>query len=82
MRSTIIFYNNGTAKLQFQRPVPVEETGNTVFEIGEDIEIEIPDDVMIDGTRYESFVAKSGNYFIDYSDGQYGSVVVYTVLKQ
>jgi len=76
MRGQFEFYDNGVVKLIFTTPMILEEISNTVFELEGDEDIEIPEYLLIGGHSYSSVRLLHSNYQIDYSDGQYGSVII------
>jgi hypothetical protein len=80
MAANLTFYRGGDVKLTFLAPMPVTEIGNTDFEIEANEAFDLPDGIMLDGTKYDGFQTIIGIYKIDYSDGQYGSVTIPTVL--
>jgi hypothetical protein len=81
MKASYTFYDNGTIKLTFLNPVPEDERGNTVFEVEESEMVPFPEAMQIGGNTYSGYLTQQGNYYIDYSDGQYGSVIINAVLK-
>jgi hypothetical protein len=82
MNAAFNFYDNNTMKLIFQKPVPLEEMGNTDFEVEEEDFFALPDELLIGGVHYTGFQIKVDVYKIDYSDGAYGSVIVHIELKK
>jgi hypothetical protein len=70
------FYDNRTAKIIFQNGVPEKERNNNIFELEDNPNIEMPENILIGGVFYNYIRFVPGNYTIDYSDGRYGSVIV------
>lgn len=76
MTAGFTFYDNKTVKLTFQRAMPEEESDRTIFEVEEEVSMNIPDIVLIGGESYSSFRVRAGNYSINYDDGEFGSVIL------
>jgi len=81
MEAGYTFYSNNTLKLTFKNAVPLEEQGNTVFEIEGDDFINLHPDLLIGGIHYRGYTVQNGSYYIDYSDGPFGSVTLKIVLN-
>lgn len=82
MSAEYTFYNNNTLKLTFKNSRPIEEAGNSTFEIEAEDIIELPDGITIGGIHYTGYKTIIGNYTIDANDGQYGSVIINIALVQ
>ncbi|MBS1759222.1 MAG: hypothetical protein JST23_03780 [Bacteroidetes bacterium] len=71
-------YDNKTLKFIFKKPIPKEEkdspNGN-VFEVESEEIVNFPKILKINGEKYIGVKMIPGNYLIDYSDGEFGSVV-------
>jgi len=76
MKAAVTFYDNKTLKLTFLNPVPREEAGNTNFEVEETDVMTLPAGILIGGISYSSMKTIASNYLINYSDGQFGSVII------
>ena len=76
MSAELTFYDDSTVKLTFLNAVPVEEANNTIFEIEQTELVDLPPGMKLDGVHYSGFITQTGNYTINYSDGQYGSVII------
>jgi hypothetical protein len=82
MTASYSFYDDNTLKLTFQNAVPREEKGNSVFEVEEDDLIPLPAEMLIGGVHYSGYQVQKGNYKINYSDKEYGSVTIKVELKK
>ena len=76
MKANMVFYTDGSLKLIFLNPVPASERGNVNFEIEADEFIDLPDGILLDGSRVDGFKTSTGIYKVDYADGTYGSVTI------
>ena len=70
------FYDNGTIKIVFKKPMIPEESDNNTFEIEGDETIDFPAYLFLDGQSYSQIKILQNNYQINYNDGSYGSVVL------
>jgi hypothetical protein len=77
MDAILEFYDNGTAKIVFQKEVLAEERNNTTFEIEQYEYIDWPNYLLIGGRVYTSIRFVPQNYQINYSEGSHGSVTTY-----
>jgi hypothetical protein len=75
MEGEIEFYDNNTAKLFFKLPMISEETNNDIFEIEENEFIIFSGYLLLDEQRYTQIKILKNDYLINYSDGEYGSVI-------
>jgi len=79
MEADYEFYDNGTMKLTFKKAIPDEEKNSStgdVFEVESTDHASFNTSVIINGISYTGFNILQGNYQINYTDGQFGSVVV------
>ncbi|MFN4006725.1 MAG: hypothetical protein ACK4HE_04345 [Chitinophagaceae bacterium] len=77
MTAIYTFYNNGSLMLTFLKPIPQEEinlNGNTIFEVESDEMVNLSQSLLINGTSYKGYKPTIGNYVIDFSNSQYGTV--------
>lgn len=85
MEASYMFYDNGTMKLTFNKQIPDLEknaANGDIFEVESTDYVPFSSAVSVDGVYYTGFDFLQGNYHIDYTDGQYGSVVIGIQLKQ
>ncbi|MCB0775507.1 MAG: hypothetical protein KDB99_04195 [Chitinophagaceae bacterium] len=79
MEAEYEIYDNQTIKLTFLNEIPEEERNSStgdVFEVEETDYVAFSSPVSVDDVIYQGFDILEGNYYIDYSDGVHGSVVV------
>lgn len=81
MRAELTFYTNNTVKLIFLNAVPSDELSNTTFEVEQTEFVDLPPGMKLDGIHYSGFNTHAGNYTINYSDGQFGSVIINAQLQ-
>lgn len=85
MSAIYTIYDNGTMKLSFNKAIPpIEretETGN-IFDVETTDFLGFSSSLTVDNIIYTGVEVKQGKYLIDYSDGDFGSVVIAVELKQ
>lgn len=76
MEGEVEFYDNGTIKIIFQKPMISEEIDNDIFEVEGDETIDFPVYLFLGGQQYSQIRILQNNYQINYNDGPYGSVIL------
>ena len=85
MTASYEFFDNGTMRIRFANPIPaIERNSSTgsIFEVEYTDYVPFTRNITSNGVTYKGFDVLEGNYQIDYSDGQYGSVVIGITLQQ
>ena len=76
MKASYTFYDNNTMKLTFLNPIPDEEKNNNIFEVEQDDFFSLPDEMRINNIAYKGYNVFQGDYYVNRTDGQYGSVIL------
>lgn len=77
MNAVLSFYDNGTLKLTFAAPIPSSEVDNNTFEVEQDEYIDIPEYLRFNGVKYSKVKVQAGNYQLNRTDGNYGTVTLF-----